>query len=325
MHSARHSWAFASRMLSAAVITRDDEIDLRNSCNENDVLSSVGCGWTEVCPTFSEILEVPVRRLALSILFLAFAAISAHADDWSKTYDLTGNPDLRVEANDANIHIEPWDQNKIEARVTTTGWHIGTGGPVEIVEHQQGNSVEIEVHEHSLGHISIGISTRRIDVEIHMPRSGKVDAQTGDGRIEARGLSGELKFTTSDGRLDLSDLDGSVRAKSGDGSLHVSGRFDRVELSSSDGRVDLEARAGSQVSEDWEVRTADGGVRLSLPSNLAANLDIHTGDGHINTDFPVTVQGKYDKSNLRGTINGGGKELKVHTADGSITLEKSGV
>jgi DUF4097 and DUF4098 domain-containing protein YvlB len=266
-----------------------------------------------------------VRRFALSLLAVAFTVTTwAHADDWSKTYDLTSQPDLHVSANNANIHIEPWDQNKIEARITTTGWHIGVGGPVEIVEHQDGNSVQIEVHEHSHG-ISIGIDTRRIDVQIHMPRSGKVDAKTGDGRIEARGLAGELVFASSDGRLELSDLDGNIRAKSGDGSVHVSGRFDRVELSSSDGRVELDARAGSQVSEDWDVRTADGGIRLSLPANLAANVDIHTSDGHINTDFPVTVQGKYDKSNLHGTINGGGKELKVRTADGSITLEKSGV
>jgi DUF4097 and DUF4098 domain-containing protein YvlB len=266
-----------------------------------------------------------VRRFSL-LLFVAFALTAwACADDWSKTYELSGKPELRVEANDANLHIEPWDQNRIEARVTTTGWHIGIGGPVEVVDHQQGNTVEIEVHEHSHGHISIGIDTRRIDVEIHMPRSGKVNAETSDGRIEARGLAGELVFASSDGRLELSDLDGNVRAKSGDGSVHVSGRFDRVELSSSDGRVELEAHAGSQVSEAWEVRTSDGGVRLSLPANLAANLDIHTGDGHITTDFPITVQGKFDKSNLRGTINGGGKELKVHTGDGSITLEKSGV
>ena len=265
-------------------------------------------------------------RFSFSVSFLVFALITlGHADDWSKTYDLTGKPELRVEASDANIHIEPWDQNKIEARVTTRGWHIGVGGGVEIVDHQQGNAVEIEIREHLHAHISIGVDTRRIDVEIHMPRSGNVEAQTGDGRIDARGLAGDLSFKSSDGRLDLADLDGNVRAKTGDGPVRVSGRFDQVQLSSSDGRVELEARRGSQVREDWEVRTSDGGVRLSLPADLAANIILHAGDGRITTDLPVTVQGATDKSNLRGTINGGGKELRVHTGDGSITLDKSGM
>jgi hypothetical protein len=46
-------------------------------------------------------------------------------------YDLSGKPELRVEAREANVRIETWDQNKIEARVTH-GWHIGSGG-LEIV------------------------------------------------------------------------------------------------------------------------------------------------------------------------------------------------
>jgi DUF4097 and DUF4098 domain-containing protein YvlB len=270
--------------------------------------------------------EAPVRKFAVALLFaaLAFTAF-AHADDWSKTYELTGKPELRVDAWDAHVRIEPWDQNKIEAHVTTRGWQIGGSG-IEIVDHQQGNAVDIELHSRS-HHISYGVSfgigSRRIDLEIHMPRSAKVDIHTSDGSIDARGLGGDLKFSSGDGRLTLSDLDGVLRAHTRDGSVHASGRFDLVELRTGDGHVELEARPSSQLRENWEVRTSDGSVRLTLPANLAANLNLHTGDGRITTDFPITVQGSYDKSDLRGTINGGGKELTVHTGDGSITLQKS--
>src|SRR5882724_13100182 len=103
-------------------------------------------------------------RKTYLLLFIAILAVTvftafAHADDWVKTYDLSGQPDLRVEARDANIHIEAWDQNKIEARVTTHGWHIGNGG-LEIVEHQQGNVVEIELREPQHAHFSISVETR---------------------------------------------------------------------------------------------------------------------------------------------------------------------
>jgi len=37
--------------------------------------------------------------LPLFVAVLAFTAF-AHADDWSKTYDLTGRPELRVEENE---------------------------------------------------------------------------------------------------------------------------------------------------------------------------------------------------------------------------------
>src|ERR1700691_2595763 len=95
--------------------------------------------------------------LPLIVAVLAFTTFT-HADDWSKTYDLTGKPELRVETHDANVRVEVWDQNKIEARVTTRGWHIGSKG-LEIVEHQQGNAVAIELREPHRSHFSIGIET----------------------------------------------------------------------------------------------------------------------------------------------------------------------
>ena len=37
---------------------------------------------------------------------------------------LSGKPDLRVSTSDANIRVDTWDQNTIEARVTADGWKI---------------------------------------------------------------------------------------------------------------------------------------------------------------------------------------------------------
>ena len=144
-----------------------------------------------------------MRKLTFAVFFavLSFATF-ANADDWSKTYDLTGKPELRVQASDAHVRIETWDQNKIEAHVTTRGWHIG-GGDLEIVEHQQGNAVDLELRQHSRAHVSFGIDNRRTDLEIRMPRSAKLNVRTGDGSILARGLEGELEFASGDGRVDL--------------------------------------------------------------------------------------------------------------------------
>lgn len=263
-----------------------------------------------------------MRKIASAAFFvvLAFTAF-ARGDQWSKTYDLTGKPELRVAAWDASVRIEPWDQNKIEARVTTHGWHIGGGG-LEIVEHQQGNAVEIELRHHNRAHFSFSVENRRTELEIRMPRSAKVDVRSEDGSILARGLQGELDFSSGDGKLQLDDVDGSLHARTSDGSVRVSGRFDVVELHSGDGRVELEARPGSQLRQPWELRTSDGSVQLRIPADLAANIELHTSDGHITTNIPIVVEGSFDKENIRGKMNGGGNLLRVHTSDGSITLDK---
>jgi len=258
--------------------------------------------------------------LPLSVAVLAFTAF-AHADDWSKTYDLSGKPELQVEAREANVRIEAWDQNRIEARVTTRGWHIGTGG-LEIVEHQQGDVVAIELRQPHHTHFSIGIENCRTDLEIHMPRSAKVNVHSGDGSVSAKGVEGELDFTTGDGRLELEDVDGSLRAHTRNGSVRVSGRFDVLELRTSDGRVEVEVRPGSQLRETWDVRSSDGSVTLRIPADLAADVELHTSDGSITTNIPIVVEGSFGSHNFHGKMNGGGKLLTMRTSDGSVTLDK---
>jgi hypothetical protein len=56
---------------------------------------------------------------------------------------------------------------------------------------------------------------------------------------------------------------------------------------------------------------------------MNADLDLHTGDGHITLDLPITVQGQVGDKNIRGKLNAGGNSLRIHTGDGSIRLEKS--
>jgi DUF4097 and DUF4098 domain-containing protein YvlB len=259
--------------------------------------------------------------LFTTILAVSTLSAAARADDWSKTYDLSGKPDLRVEARDANIHIEAWDQNKIEARVTTRGWHVGSG-QLEIVESQQGNSVSIELREPRHNHFSVSIESRHTELEIRMPRSAKVNLQSADGNVIAKGLEGQFDFTTGDGRLELEDMDGSLRAHTSDGSVRVSGRFDALELRTSDGRVEVEARPGSQLQSPWEVSSSDGSVNLKVPGDLAADVELHTSDGRITTDIPIVVEGSFSGHDLHGKMNGGGNRLTVHTSDGSVTLDK---
>jgi DUF4097 and DUF4098 domain-containing protein YvlB len=255
-------------------------------------------------------------------LFCSWAAMAARADEWSKTYSLAGKPDLRVDTSDANIHVSTWDQNTIEARVTTTRYKIGEGG-IRIEEHQTGDSVEIEVRfPHSHG-ITIDWGQHRVEVEIHMPREGRVDLRTGDGKIDLGNFKGEMQLRSGDGSQDLDGVDGKLRATTGDGHIRANGRFDQLELKTGDGRVDARANAGSSLAMEWRLESGDGTVTLEVPENFAADVDLHNGDGHIDLDMPVTTEGKIRENEVHGKLNGGGNLLVIHTGDGSIRLRKS--
>lgn len=264
-----------------------------------------------------------VSRGLLWVLALGMAAIlPASAEEWSKTYNVSANPDLRIETTDANIRVTTWDQNTIEAKVITERYKIGEAG-IRVEEHQTGNSVEIEVR-YPHHNITFGWNNgHRVDIIVQMPRQGNVNLRTGDGRIELADLKGTMNLHSGDGSETLENLDGKVHASTGDGHIRANGRFDELELKTGDGHVDAVARQGSTMGANWRLESGDGSVSLELPPDLSADVDLHTGDGHIDLDMPVTTAGKIRTNEIRGKLNGGGSLLTIHTGDGSIHLRKS--
>ena len=290
-----------------------------------------------------------MRRFCFAALILSalcFTALAiaspAHAEEWNKSYKLSGRPNLRVITNDGHVDLYSSDSSQIDAHVTTTGWPIdgsGNGRGVKITESQSGNDVTIEVHVPTM-HFSFSWSNRGVRIELHVPRnadfdvetgdgsvtsqafSGNLRISTGDGNIDAHGLKGEVRLHSGDGHIDGEDLDGSLHADSGDGRITVRGRFDKLTLESGDGSVNAEAASGSKIQDGWSLRSGDGSVTVRLPDGLNADLDAHTGDGSITLDFPVTVSGSLSRSTIRGKIGSGGPPLMVHTGDGSIHIEK---
>jgi DUF4097 and DUF4098 domain-containing protein YvlB len=265
-----------------------------------------------------------MRRIAWMTLGLCLVLVPlAGAEQWSKTFTLTGKPDLKVESSDANIRVDTWDQNTISAQVTTEGWKIGEGG-VTVIDHQSGDTVELEVRlPHEVCVVCFHTRTHRVDVEIHMPREGRVNLRTGDGSIRLANLKGEMNLQSSDGSQEIDSVDGSLQAHASDGRIRASGRFDSLRLSTSDGRIDAQAQTGSTITSGWDLHAGDGSVTLQLPPTFAADVDLHTGDGHITLDMPVSVDGQLGNNNIHGKLNGGGNLLTIHTGDGSIHLEKS--
>lgn len=261
-----------------------------------------------------------VVRASLAILACTIAVLPVRAEEWSKTYNISGRPDLRVETSDANIRVTTWDQNTIEAKVITNHYKIGEGG-IRVEERQTGDSVEIDVHYPHHDFV-IGWSSHRVDIILQMPREGRVNLRTGDGKIEVAGLKGDMDLHTGDGSINLDEVDGKLHATTGDGHIQANGRFDELGLKTGDGHVDVRAKNGSSLAAGWRLETGDGSVSLEVPGDLAADVDLHTSDGHIDLDMPVQAEGRIRQNEIRGKLNGGGSLLTIRTGDGSIHLRK---
>jgi DUF4097 and DUF4098 domain-containing protein YvlB len=261
----------------------------------------------------------------------------AHAEEYVKSYNVTGPATVRIKVDDSSVHVTTSDTNQVEFRVTSQGFSaVEVGGKLHIDSQQNGNDVELTVRLAS--HFVIGFSNRRLTTEVRMPKNADLQIDTSDGHVELADLNGNIKVHTSDGaitasklsgrielhsgdgKISATDLDGKCDISTGDGSIHAAGRFDSLDLKSSDGAVSARAELGSKLASMWSIATKDGRIDVDIPKDLQANLDASTGDGHITLGLPVSMQGDIGKKSAHGTLNGGGPTLFIHSGDGSIRL-----
>jgi hypothetical protein len=256
-----------------------------------------------------------IRSFVLALL----VGIGAFADEWTKSFPVSGNPEIRVETEDGSVAVRAWDEHKIAARVTTSGWKIGPS-EVTVQESQTGDRVRIAVHQpHS--HFTFNLGNRRIRIELQVPRQIASDIRTGDGSIRIEDVAGDTRLHTGDGRIEANSLRGSLRAETGDGHIKVRGRLEMLTLHSGDGAIEAELLEGSKMSGAWRIETGDGHITLRLARDFAANLEASSGDGRISVDFPSTTAfSNRQRDNVRVAINGGGPTFSIRTSDGSVTV-----
>jgi len=155
--------------------------------------------------------------------------------------------------------------------------------------------------------------------------TGHLELRSGDGAIRGRRLGGDLLVHTGDGSIRLEEVDGAVRMSTGDGNIAVTGTFSSLSARSGDGHVRITAESGSESRGDWDITTGDGSVTLALPDGFNAQIDAHTGDGrvHLRDVSLSTVAGQISRHSVRGQLGAGGNLVRLRTGDGSITLRRS--
>jgi DUF4097 and DUF4098 domain-containing protein YvlB len=260
-----------------------------------------------------------------------------------KRFTVSGTPDVDLSTFDGSIEVRPWDQSDVLVVVEKRGRDKADVSSIDVHAEQAGNHVSIEVRQPKADrHFSFGWNNRSAKLIVSVPAksnvgaksgdgsidveriSGRVDLRSGDGSIHARDITGDMKVHTGDGSIKLEGLNGGLEADTGDGGISASGKLTSLRARSGDGSVTIHAAPGSSAAADWDIVTGDGSVVVELPDGFSAELDAHTGDGGVRLqDVTLSnVSGQIGRNNVRGTLGGGGRTLRLRTGDGSITLRR---
>jgi len=224
-------------------------------------------------------------------------------DTSENTYAFRSGAPLTVETENGSIRVRAGDDGQVHVIAHT---HVQADSDVvgrRIMADlkprvsQDGGGLKLVVPE--LRRDDDGIEGG-VSFEITIPRSAELSLNATNGAIDVDGVRGAELLRTTNGHITVERASGSVDAETTNGSV-------RVEL--------LDVTPGRAL----RFITTNGSITANVPPSLSADVDASTTNGVIRSDFPILTSDT-ERHTLRGSINGGGSELKARTTNGSITI-----
>jgi len=164
------------------------------------------------------------------------------------------------------------------------------------------------------------------------------DVSTASGSVTANDVGNDVQVSSASGNVTVSNVKGDVRIKAISGVIHVSHPGGRVEGNTASGEVEIQDAANDVTAHAasgrvyvqgnpgaqgyWNLKTASGGVQISVPGSANFHLTAEAVSGEIRTDIPIVVE-EQGKHSLRARVGNGGGRIEVHTASGEIRITGS--
>ncbi len=274
--------------------------------------------------------------LIRTLIATALLTVAAHAQDFDRSFPVSGSPDLYVADNSGRIQIVPGNDSQIQVRAhlhadSNRGGDVNariarivanpplrqTGntlhvGDVDPQERNIYNNITIDYQITAPRGVALNLRTGSGDIEVdNLGRFLK--AQSGSGSIRAHGISGTADLESGSGDIELQEQSqANVQAVTGSGSIRIQGLNGGLVAHTGSGDIE----AGGQLGGAAKLQTGSGSIRLHLGSGARYNLNASTGSG----DIRIPGQVKSDAHHISAPINGGGPTLEAHTGSGDIEV-----
>lgn len=144
---------------------------------------------------------------------------------------------------------------------------------------------------------------------------GNIQLATSGGSLYLTGLKGNIHANTSGGSVNGSNVQGELSTNTSGGSIRLSDMMCSLETSTSGGSIDVAIKAFGKY---LKISNSSGNINLQIPGDKGANLSLA---GQRITVPPLNnFNGKVDKEEVEGKLNGGGIPVTVRAGSGRINL-----
>ena len=253
--------------------------------------------------------------VAAALAVPALAAVSeARQEPFHWTGKVAAGATVEIKGVNGGIVATGTPGSSVEVSAIKKGRKSDPAGvKVEVVEHAGGVTIcavypstgaPNECKPGEGGRMSVRDNDVNVEFKVTVPTGVRFVGRTVNGGIEASGITADAEAHTVNGGVAL-EATGAAWAETVNGGIT--------------------ARLGST---DWtgalNLKTVNGGIEMTMPEGLSADVKASTVNGEIQTDFPLTVTGRISRRKLEGTIGSGGRLLELSTVNGGIELHKAG-
>jgi hypothetical protein len=133
----------------------------------------------------------------------------------------------------------------------------------------------------------------------------------------------DVTLKTRNGGLNISDVRGQIHFDAVNGGVHLKRVAGEVKGATVNGGIDVELAGPIADWRQMELSTTNGGVTVAMPSHYSARVQAETGQGRVQSDFPMppNVDGRGRK--LDFNIGAGGPPIHITTGNGGIRLKRT--
>jgi DUF4097 and DUF4098 domain-containing protein YvlB len=154
------------------------------------------------------------------------------------------------------------------------------------------------------GRMSVNNNDVNVEFTVRVPEGVRLAARTVNGEITATSLKSDMDVATVNGRVRLSTT-GTASAETVNGSIDVS-------------------LGAAKWNEALDFHTVNGSITLDLPRGASADVRAETMNGHVTSDFPMTItSSRHGGRRITGSIGSGGNGLFLSTTNGGIHLRSA--
>jgi hypothetical protein len=187
----------------------------------------------------------------------------------------------------------------------------------------------------------------RADLEIHAPRTVRVQVTASNGRVCLSGMRAAVSLKSSNGPVRVDDVVGDVDVHTSNARVYTHDTRGKLIARSSNGKIDLEEHRGSVDAatsngtihceleelgkEGVTLVTSNGRIALELPDLVDGDVDIRVDNGLIRAlreqcrAAACHCRGLHHSAReragrLKGTLGRGGVPIRLRASNGTISL-----